>query len=83
MEPPHKKKKKSAKKICSSILKSAVVRCFQCFLWKNIKVFQSDGQIFMQSCSGIFDLMFQTKLVDIKQIKNFCSVYNVMLELLL
>lgn len=75
--------KKRAKKLCSSILKSAVVRCFQCFLWKNIKVFQSDGQIFMQSCSGIFDLMFQTKLVDIKQIKNFCSVYNVMLELLL
>lgn len=58
--------KERVKKLCSSILKSAVVRCFQCLLWKNSKVFQNDGQIFMQSCTGIFDLMFQTKLVDMK-----------------
>lgn len=71
------KKKKRVKKLCSSILKSAVVRCFQCLLWKNIKVFQNDGQILMQSCTGIFDLLFQTKLVDIKQVIKISALSKV------
>lgn len=77
LEPPYTKKKKRVKKLCSSILKSAVVRCFQCLLWKNIKVFQNDGQILMQSCTGIFDLLFQTKLVDIKQVIKISALSKV------
>lgn len=50
------------------LLKSAVVRCSQCLLWNNTRLFQNDGQILRHRHTEIFDLLFQPNVVYIKQI---------------